>query len=68
MTTKPRIFRQCVDIIYDYESVNRNKDLVHLSRKFDEYKKHLRALIEALEEQHDAALKMNHAKMKVGTT
>jgi hypothetical protein len=36
-----------------------------MSRKFDVYKKDLRALIEALQDQLDAASKMNKARVKV---
>ena len=65
MSTKPRIFRQVLEACQDYKSVNRNENLVEVSRKFESYKKELRALIMALAEQHTAASEMNKARVKV---
>ena len=67
MTTKLRLFRRCLEAFQDYKSENRNKDLVVMSRKWDTYKKELRTLIVALQDQHDASSKMNRARMKVST-
>jgi hypothetical protein len=65
VTVKPRWFRHAVEALQDYKSLNRSKDLIQQSRKFDAYKTKLRSLIVALQEQHEAASKMNKVRMKV---
>jgi hypothetical protein len=65
MTKKRRVFRQVLEALREFQSSNRNPQLVVMSKTFDTYNSKLREMIIALQEQHSASAALNKARMKV---